>query len=115
MVEANGEKLKNIVSYSDDNDYIVEIENVDVKRPLIINCIGNNIEIDAVRIVNDDIFEIISDLKIETLLKEKIAAVIFSDLPINKKRIAVRKLKKAGLDDIFIKMFIKLLEYISEI
>lgn len=115
MVEANGEKLKDITSYIDDNDFIIKIDNVDVTRPLIVNCVGNNIEIDAVRIINEDIFEIISDLKIETLLKEKIAAVIFSDLPINKKRIAVRKLKKAGLQDIFIKMFIKLLEYVEEI
>ena len=34
---------------------------------------------------------------------------------VNKKRIAIKKLKKAGLDEIFIKMFIKLLEYIEEI
>ena len=115
MVEANGEKLKEITSYTDENDFIVEVNDVDTKRPLIVNCIGNNIEIDAVRIINDDIFDIISDLKIETLLKEKLSAVIFSDAPINKKRIALRKLKKSGLDDIFIKMFINLLAYISEI
>ena len=115
MVEANGEKLKEITSYTDDNDFVVEVNDVDVTRPLIVNCIGNNIEIDAVRIINEDIFDIISDLKIETLLKEKLSAILFSDLPINKKRIAVRKLKKSGLDDIFIKMFIKLLEYIGEI
>ena len=65
--------------------------------------------------INEDINEIISDLKIETLLKERLASIIFGDMPINKKRIAVKKLKKAGLNDIFIKMFIKLLEYIEEI
>ena len=115
MVEANGEKLKEINSYTDDNDFVVEVNDVDTSRPFIINCIGNNIEIDAVRIINEDIFGIISDLKIETLLKEKLSSILFSEMPINKKRIAVRKLKSAGLNDIFIKMFIKLLEYISEI
>ena len=88
---------------------------MDTKKSLVINCAGKDIEIDANRIINEDINEIISDLKIETLLKEKIAAIIFSDMSINKKRIQVRKLKNAGLDQIFIKMFIKLLEYIEEI
>ena len=59
---------------------------------------------------------IISDLKIDTLLKERIAAIMFDDdLAINRKRIAIRKLKNVGLDQLFIKMFIKLLEYIEEI
>lgn len=115
MVEANGEKLKTINSYTDENDFVVEVKDVDTTRPFIVNCIGNNIEIDAVRIVNEDIFGIISDLKIETLLKEKLASVLFSEDAISKKRIALRKLKSVGLNDIFIKMFIKLLEYISEI
>ena len=65
---------------------------------------------------NEDIFGIISDLKIETFLKEKIASIIFDEkLPINKKRIQVRRLNKLGLNQIFIRMFIKLLEYIEEI
>ena len=107
--------IENFNTYVDDNDFIVEIKNVDTKKQLNINCLGNNIEIDAVRIINEDINDIISDLKIDTLLKERLAAIIFSDMPINKKRIAVRKLKNAGLGEIFIKMFIKLLEYIEEI
>ena len=114
-VELNGKMLDDYEYYTDDNDFIVKIKNVDTKKNLTINCMGNNIEIDAVRIINEDINGIISDLKIETLLKEKIAAIIFSDKPINKKRIGIRKLKKAGLNPIFIKMFIKLLEYIEQI
>ena len=55
------------------------------------------------------------DLEIKTHLKEKIDAILFSDLTIKKKRIEIRKLKNAGLDKKFIKMFIKLLEYINEI
>ena len=40
---------------------------------------------------------------------------MFSNMEVNKKRIEIRKLKRKGLSDTFIKMFIKLLEYISEI
>ncbi len=114
-VDINSEFITDFTTSTDENDFIVEVKNVDTKKQLVVTCTGNNIELDAVRIINEDINEIISDLKIETLLKERIAAIIFSDLPMNKKRIAVRKLKNAGLDQIFIKMFIKLLEYISEI
>ena len=55
------------------------------------------------------------DLEIETKLKEKIDSILFSNLPIKKKRIEIRKLKKYHLEEKFIKMFIKLLEYINEI
>ncbi len=114
-VSINDEIITDFESYPSDNDFIVEVKNVDTRKQLVVNCTGNNIELDAVRIINEDINEIINDLKIETLLKEKIAAIVFSDLPINKKRIAIRKLKKAGLNELFIKMFIKLLEYIEKI
>ena len=114
-VEINNEIITNFEAYTDENDLIINLKNIDTRKQLSINCIGNNIEIDAVRIINEDINEIISDLKIETLLKERLASVIFSDMPINKKRIAVKKLKNSGLDDLFIKMFIKLLEYVGEI
>ena len=40
---------------------------------------------------------------------------MFSNLDISKKRIEIRKLKRQGLSDIFVRMFIKLLEYVSEI
>ena len=66
------------------------------------------------RLINEDIDHIISDLKIPTRLKEKINEIIFSDDDIKKKRIAIRKLAAQGLGDIFIKMFLKLLEYVSE-
>lgn len=114
-IDINSEKITEYECYNDDNDLIIIVRNVDTKKQLNINCIGNNIEIDAVRIINEDINEIISDLKIDTLLKEKLAAIFFSDLDISKKRIQVRKLKNVGLNEIFIKMFIKLLEYLQEI
>lgn len=114
-IDINSEIIDNFDSYTEDNDFIVEIKNVDTRKQLVVNCMGNNIEIDAVRILNEEINGIISDLKIETFLKEKLASVMFSDLDISKKRIEVRKLSKYGLDQLFIKMFIKLLEYIQEI
>lgn len=114
-IDINSEIINNFESYIDENDLIIEVKNVDTKKQLNINCIGNNIEIAAVRIINEDINEIINDLKIETFLKERLAAIFFSNLEISKKRIEVRKLKSSGLKDLFIKMFIKLLEYIQEI
>ena len=74
----------------------------------------NDIEIDAVRLINDDIDSILMDLQIETYLKEKIADIIFSEEPISKKRIGIRKLKKSGLSKEYVNLFLKLLEYISE-
>ena len=49
------------------------------------------------------------------MLKEKVDAIIFGNLPINKKRVEIRKLKKKGLEKKYIKIFLKLLEYISEV
>ena len=40
---------------------------------------------------------------------------MFGDAPINKKRIAIRKLKKKNLTKDYINLFLKLLEYISEV
>ena len=107
------EEIK-VKSYLEDQDFIVETDFVKTSEQLSINCKGKDIEIDAVRIINEDIDTIISDLRIPTQLKEKIASVIFGDTDIKKKRIAIRRLKKSGLDDIFIKMFLKLLEYVNE-
>lgn len=103
-------------SYVDDTDFVVEVFNVKTISQLTINCKGKDIEIDAVRLINEDIDSIISDLEIETRLKEMIAAIIFDETKdIKHKRIAIRKLKKAGLKPLFIRMFIKLLEYASEV
>lgn len=52
--------------------------------------------------------------KIKTELKEMIAAIMFSTMETNKKRIEIRKLKRKGLKDVFVRMFIKLLEYVSK-
>ena len=61
-------------------------------------------------VINDEISLILDDLLINTTIKEKIDKVIFSDMPIKKKRIALRKLKKDKLEPKYINMFISLLE-----
>lgn len=102
-------------SYVENTDFIVEIKDVPTIGQLTLNCKGKNIEIDAVRLINEEIQSILYDLQIETEMKETIDQIIFSELPIKKKRIALRKLRKVGLGRKFIRLFLKLLEYISEV
>ena len=109
----NSEKLDS-ENYVDGNDFVVEVKNVPTIGQLTINCKGKDIEIDAVRLINDDLDSILMDLKINTYLKENIAKIIFGDLPIEKKRIQIRKLKNAGLSKEYMKLFLKLLDYIGE-
>ena len=116
VVVYEGEEKTDVFAYVDGSDFVIEIDNVSTTKQLTINCKGKDIEIDAVHIINEDIDSIINDLKIETTLKEKIASIIFDEqMEIRKKRIAIRKLGKQGLDVLFVKMFIKLLEYVAEI
>lgn len=103
------------IKYESGTNFIIEINDVPTIGQLTINCKGTDIEIDAVRIVKDDIESIISDLQIETSLKEKIDNIFFGDLSIKKKRIEIRKLDNKGLDKNFVRMFLKLLEYIDQI
>lgn len=113
-VYLQGEKLDgNYEVYEEDNDFIVDIKDVDTTKQLTVNCKGKDLEINAVRIINEDVNSIISDLGIPTKLKEIIAEIFFSDLDIKQKRIQIKKIK--GLDKRFVRMFIKLLEYIAEI
>lgn len=126
IVFRNTKEANDVIAYFNDTkielkkyvkgtDFIIEIENVSTIGQLTLNCKGKNIEIDAARIINDDIESIISDLQIKTSLKEEIDAVFFSNLPIKKKRIEVRKLANKGLEKNFVKLFLKLLEYIDQI
>lgn len=102
-------------SYIQGSNFIVEISEVPTIGQLTLNCKGKDIEIDAVRIINEDIESIISDLQIETEMKEKIDAILFSNRSIKKKRIEVRKLGNKGLERKFVTLFLKLLEYINQI
>ena len=109
------EKSLSLKTYVDGPNFIVEINDVPTVGQLSISCKGKDIEIDALRLINEDIERIISDLQIPTEMKEKIDAILFGQEAIKKKRIAIRKLAKDGLDRKFIRMFLKLLEYIGEI
>lgn len=109
------EKIDKFNAYEDGNDFVVEVVNVPTTKQLSINCKGKDIEIAAERIINEDIDSILSDLMIKTSLKENIAAIIFSDVDIKQKRIEIRKLRAKGLHGKYVRMFIKLLEYVAEI
>ena len=115
IVYFDSNKIEIAKKYVEDNDFVVEINNVSTLGQLTINCKGKDIEIDAVHVVNEDIDEILSDLQIETTLKEKIAGILFSDASYKDKRIQIRKLKKYNLDKSFISLFQKLLDYIQDI
>ncbi len=108
-------EIYEFTSYVEDTDFIVSVKNVKTTSQLSINCKGRDIEIDAIRLIHEDIDSIISDLKIKTALKEMLAAIIFSEMDIKKKRIEIKKLKSKGLDSKFISMFMRLMEYVSEI
>lgn len=96
------------------NDLIVELKDINVYEPLEVNITGTNIEIETISLINEEIEGILDDIEIDTILKEKIDMIIFSDLPINKKRIGLRKLKRSGLEPKYINMFISLLEFIEK-
>ena len=104
--------------YFDDGNLIIEIDNVPTSSQLTIVCSGENIEIDALHIINEDIASIISDLPIKTIVKEKIDRIMFSkEFTIKKKRIEIRKLAngKNWIERKYIDLFLKLLEYIKEV
>ena len=109
----NSQKIP-VTSYIDGNDFVVEIIDCPTVGQLTVNCKGRDIEIDAVRLINDDIESILVDLQIETYLKEDIAKIMFGKDTISRKRIAIRKLKKRGLSKEYIQLFLRLLEYIGE-
>lgn len=113
VIYFNSDKIQS-ENYVEGNDFIVEVKNVPTIGQLTINCKGKDIEIDAVRLINDDLDSILMDLKIETYLKEAIADLLFSDLTIDKKRIGIRKLRKQGLSKEYTELFLKLLDYIGE-
>ncbi len=104
--------------YKDDTDFIVEVENIPTTAQITILCSGDDIEIDAIRIIKEDIISIISDLPIKTILKQRVDDIMFSDqYDLKKKRIEIRKLAngKNYLDRKYIDLFLRLLEYINQI
>ena len=101
--------------YADGNDLVIELKNVSTTSILSIKCTGRDIEVSNFRVLNDDIEGIISDLSIETELKNAIDEIIFSSMDVRRKRIEIRKLKKQGLQPRFINLFLKLLDYVVSV
>lgn len=104
--------------YKDDTDLIVEVNDVPTNNQLTIVCGGESIEIDASKIINEDIVSIISDLPVKTVVKERIDRIMFSnELDLKKKRIEIRKLAngKDYLERKYIDLLLKILEYINEV
>ena len=65
--------------------------------------------------INDDIDSIISDIPIKTVLKEEIGEIVFSNNSMSDKRIKIKKLQRKGLASIYVKMILRLLDYVSQI
>ena len=99
--------------YYDRDDFIIKIDNAIVGRDFEVNIKGSDILVSSIRLINEEIKEILYDLQIETSLKDKLHSILFSDLDVRKKRIKLKRLKKNGLDSKYIKIFINLLEYIQ--
>ncbi len=113
-VYENDKVLENIETEVTETDFIVYIKDINTKNQLVVNCYGEDIEIDSVKLIKDDIDSILLDLKIYTNLKDEISAIVFNEeLSLGKKRIAIKKLKKKGLDPRSIKIFLRLLEYME--
>lgn len=114
-VHIGSESVKGIETYVDDNDFIMELPSLSTLKQITISIKGKNLEIDAISLFNDDISSILNDLPIETKTKDIIGKILFSDEEIRKKRIRVRKLKKYGVSQKYINLFLKLLEYLQDI
>ena len=85
---------------------------------MTVNCKGKDIEIDAIRIVLDDIEEIISDLPILTEQKEMVYNLLTDkNMVKDKKRIELHKLSKGknAFDKKYIQLFLQLLEYMDQV
>ncbi len=115
VVHSGEETVKFINSYIDDSDFVVELPPLSTLKQITVNCKGRDIEIDALRLINDDIDSILNDLPIETKIKDKLGDILLSDIDIKQKRIKIRKLRKEKLNQKYINLFLKLLEYIAEV
>jgi len=114
-IHCGEESISTYNSYIDDLDYVIELPPLSTLKQITINCKGKDIEIDALRLINDDIDSILSDLPIETKTKDMLGEILFSNLDVKQKRIRIRKLRKYKLNQRYINLFLKLLEYIAEV
>ena len=114
IVYFNDQKIdcKKYVRYS---KFVIEVEDVPTIGQLTVNCKGKDVEISAEEALKRDFESIIFDLPLKTSMKEKIDSIIFSNDPVGKKRLQIRHLANKGLERRFIKLFLKLLEYMAQI
>ncbi len=114
VVYENQAVLDNIETETTETDFIVYIKNVHTGSQLVVNCYGEDIEIDSVKLIKDDIESILFDIKINTAIKDEIAAIMYDgNLSLGKKRISIKKLKRKGLDQRSVNIFLRLLEYME--
>ena len=102
----------------DGPDFIIKVNDIPTTEQLTINCKGKDIEIDAIRIILDDVEEILSDLPLTTATKDYVYNMLIDEeMPKDKKRIAFRKMSKGknSLDDKYSQLFIQLLEYMNQV
>ena len=112
IVKYEGQELTN--SYEiEKKDLIIKLEDINVYSQVEVDIIGQNLEIEVENVINEEIAGILEDLEINTILKYKIDNLIFSDMPVKKKRIGLRKLRKDKLEPKYINMFIGLLDFIE--
>ena len=114
-VTCGSDKIKETDAYLDDNDFVVELPPLSTLKQITINCKGDNIELDSARLINDDLESILSDLPIQTKVKNTIGEILLSNTSIQEKRIAVRKLSRIGVNQKYVNLFLKLLEYMAEV
>ena len=111
----NNTKIENN-TYVCKNDFVVEVNDVPTLEQLTINCKGRDIEIDALRIINEDIKGILSYLPIQTEVKEIIDGILFdSTTTIKQKRLQIRRISSKKLERKYVELFLKLLDYISQV
>lgn len=102
----------------DGPDFVIELHDIPTTEQLTLNCKGKDIEIDAIRIVMEDIEGIISDLPLLTSQKDLIYNLLIDKtIPKDKKRIEIHKLAKGknSLDKKYVQLFLQLLEYIDQV
>ena len=115
IIFKKGETIQDNYPYENEkNDLLIKLTDINVFEPIEVDIIGKDIEIETISVINEEIEGILDDLEIRTSLKDQIDTIIFNpSLPINKKRVSLRKLKKQGLEPKYINMFIGLLEFIE--
>ena len=101
------------ISYQEDNDLIIILNDIKFEDSLVIDVVGR--EIPGSKVMDTEIHNIINDLVIDTAVKIKISNIFSSNKDLKNKRIKLRKLEKHGLSKRLIEVLLKLVEIKEEI